>query len=610
MKNIASAFRVSIFTLNPFAMKKLYIVLVTLLCLVFSVKAQNNVGINDDNSNPKASAMLDVFSATKGLLIPRVALTLSTTAAPVTTPETSLLIFNTATVADVTPGYYYWDGSSKWVRLATSTDPSKFSSVTKTANATLLKTENMVFASGDITLTLPTVTSADDGLEIVIKNVGTVTDLITIVPQSGKMMDNNTSTTLTRWRGRSYIANGSNWNVKIKEVRTDNLLDLSVSGSFTTIAEVVSFLNAHMDGPTVVRMGGQTDSVTSTQIINLPYPVTFEGLSSGETTIPCPSNGSTAFDVRSECYFKMLKFVGGATPGIGINFSGTNKYHEIKASSFKGFSKAVVISGSIELWLFETNFTDCITSGVEIAAGTANVNFKNSHSDFTNCAKGISLVSFGTGSKINLNASVFYNSTGQTGIVYVPPVTSPYYSSIIIQGNSFNNVGTFVSGMDFTNARDANIFFQNNVGVEDENPHCKISVNDYTTFTTVTTAGTYYKAGWVNTSSYTSKWTVANNRITYLSNNRRDGWAVISGNISVDDNNLQVSIAIVKNGVVATLYGKTKLRIVTANQPFQFSTVIYIPDIIKNDYLELYFTSSQNGDHVTFNDIQWFTNTQ
>jgi len=75
---------------------------------------------------------LDVTSTNDGLVIPRVALTISTSALPLTAPTTSELVFNTATIADVTPGYYYWDGAA-WVRLASGavveTDP-QVSSVT------------------------------------------------------------------------------------------------------------------------------------------------------------------------------------------------------------------------------------------------------------------------------------------------------------------------------------------------------------------------------------------------------------------------------------------------------------------------------------------------
>lgn len=100
-------------------MKKIYFALATSLHVF--VHAQN-VGINAAGTAPNTSAMLDVESTTRGLLIPRVALTAVNAAGPITSPATSLLVYNTATAGtapnDVTPGYYFWNGSS-WTRLAT-----------------------------------------------------------------------------------------------------------------------------------------------------------------------------------------------------------------------------------------------------------------------------------------------------------------------------------------------------------------------------------------------------------------------------------------------------------------------------------------------------------
>lgn len=362
-------------------MKRLYFVLVILLCLVFTVRAQNNVGINDDNSNTKASAMLDVYSATKGLLIPRIALTASTVATPVTTPEASLLIYNTATSGDVTPGYYYWNGSTKWVRLITSADPTKnFNMVTKTVNASLLKTENVVLAIGDITLTLPTVTSADDGLEITVKNMGAVIDQTNIIPEAGKIIDANTSVKLLRWRSQTFIASGSNWIVKEKVAPTDNSLTVSESGSFTTIAEVVEFLKAHssvhMTGPTNVLLGGGTYTIAATQTISLPYPITFQGASYGETTIDAAAgvSGSPLFVCQTECYFKMLTFnaISNVSGNDAVRFTGSGKYHEVKECKFIGFNKGIVSTNNNNLWFLDNDFNNCTGAGIEIAAGTAN----------------------------------------------------------------------------------------------------------------------------------------------------------------------------------------------------------------------------------------------
>ena len=91
----------------------------TSLFILGAVNAQN-VGIN--TATPDPSSLLDLNATDRGLLVPRVALTASNSATPVTAPATSLLVYNTASAGvtpnDVTPGYYYWDGTV-WVRLST-----------------------------------------------------------------------------------------------------------------------------------------------------------------------------------------------------------------------------------------------------------------------------------------------------------------------------------------------------------------------------------------------------------------------------------------------------------------------------------------------------------
>jgi hypothetical protein len=580
--------------------------------------AQNNVAINDNGSSPDPSAVLDVNSSSKGLLIPRVSLLSSTDVVTIASPASSLLLYNTATIADLTPGYYFWDGTSKWVRLLAGADPNHKLNIThKSATATLLKTENMVLASGDITLTLPTVTSDDDGLEITVKNTGTYTDLITILPQTGKTIDADANSTLTRWRSRTFVATGTNWVIKEKETRTDNLIDISATGSFVTISEALGFLNEHMGMPTVIRLGGGTHQIGATQTVNLPYPVTFEGLSFGETFIVGTAgvSGSNLFVCQSECYFKMLNFTGYATAtgNNAIDFTGTGTYYEVKDCNFDGFNKGIVTSNNTELWVFENDFNNCPGAGIEISAGSASGgSLKVSECDFIQCAKGIHLLS-GVSETISILNCTFYNTASGSDIgIFYEPATFTNFSSMFISNTAWNNQGTYISGFDFSRSdgRDANAFLMNNAGMENENPHCKINVNNNNSTTTITNNGTYYKATWTTTSSYTCKWTLLNNKITYQPNNGRDVFAIITGNISVDQSSHVITIAIVKNGVTTTRYGETDLRISTANQPYQFSTVIYVPGIAKGDYLEVFVTSSQSGDIVKFQDVQWFVNTQ
>lgn len=78
-----------------------------------TMKAQVGIGTTSPN------AALDIAKTDDGLLIPRVALLNSSDTTTIVTLTTSELVYNTASVADVTPGYYYWNGSS-WNRLLTS----------------------------------------------------------------------------------------------------------------------------------------------------------------------------------------------------------------------------------------------------------------------------------------------------------------------------------------------------------------------------------------------------------------------------------------------------------------------------------------------------------
>lgn len=97
------------------------------------VEAQ--VGISNVSITPDASSMFEIRSTSKGLLIPRVALTGTTDATTIASAATSLLVYNTATVSDVTPGFYYWSGSA-WTRLLSGTIPTSGWALTGNAGTT------------------------------------------------------------------------------------------------------------------------------------------------------------------------------------------------------------------------------------------------------------------------------------------------------------------------------------------------------------------------------------------------------------------------------------------------------------------------------------------
>ncbi|SBW06045.1 hypothetical protein [uncultured Dysgonomonas sp.] len=93
-----------------------------LLCLVICfcqiTQAQVTIGSGEI---PNADALLDLTetstgTSSKGLLLPRVSLSSTALASPLSAHVAGMTVYNTATAGDVTPGHYYNDGN-KWVKL-------------------------------------------------------------------------------------------------------------------------------------------------------------------------------------------------------------------------------------------------------------------------------------------------------------------------------------------------------------------------------------------------------------------------------------------------------------------------------------------------------------
>jgi hypothetical protein len=586
------------------------------LATMFAISANAQVKIGDNPNTINANSLLELESTNKGFLPPRVALNSTVSVAPLTgTVTAGMMVYSTGgTLAD---GYYYWNGTS-WRLVATS----ELNTVTKSATATLTKNETFVLASNDIILTLPAITASDNGLSITIKNVGSHVDLVTAKANSGASIDGDTINKLTRYVGRTFVANDGNWVIKEKSGRgAENLLDVNASSSWTTLQEVVDFLEEHMAGPTVVRLGEETYDISNTLVIDLPYSLTFQGLSFGNSTIAAANGlaGKPMFRCVSDCNFKMLQFDASTLSGYGtgagedaVRLTGTGTYNEVKDCTFDRFYNAILDSTDAELWVFETDIVRAQNNGILIH-GTAGVTVKVAETDFISCKRGVNLEK-GTNAIIQLSSGGYYNNTGtDTAIVYHPS-TFTSFASISITGNSWNNTGKYIEGFDFsrTDGRDANAIVESNAGMGDKRPNCTINSISSTATTTLTNINAWYKVSdFTGTiENTTCKWAISGNRITYQPTNRRDGTIIISGNMAVNSNNRSISIGIVKNGASGVRYGETTLRITVQNQPFQFSSVVSLSDIGPNDYFELYASSASGGDIIIINDIQWLVSTQ
>jgi len=99
-------------------MKKNIILFILMLVVLQKMQAQN-IAISATGATPEESAILDVSSTSKGLLIPRMTLAEKNA---ITSPATGLMIYQT----DAPAGFCYFDGTS-WNQIgATAPTPGSF----------------------------------------------------------------------------------------------------------------------------------------------------------------------------------------------------------------------------------------------------------------------------------------------------------------------------------------------------------------------------------------------------------------------------------------------------------------------------------------------------
>ena len=145
-------------------MKNKILLIASLVIMVASqLKAQLNVG---STSAPNPSAMLQVTSSNKGLLLPNVALTATNSPVPLAAHVAGMVVYNTATAGSgsvaVTPGIYVNDGT-KWGTYASASfnSSANFTSGTISCGGTLSGTyaQNTAMTSSNTKVISITATS-------------------------------------------------------------------------------------------------------------------------------------------------------------------------------------------------------------------------------------------------------------------------------------------------------------------------------------------------------------------------------------------------------------------------------------------------------------------
>ncbi len=449
--------------------------------------------------------------------------------------------------------------------------------------------------------------------------------MILVKAYSGVTIDGIDTSRLTRWAGLTFVAWNGNWYSQDKTPREGRILDVTPTGSWTSVKQAFEYLKIHMNNGNLtsevdVRMSGGSYTIDTTIVIDLPYPVVVQGLSYGTTYLVAAAGltGKPMFNAISEAYFKMLIFDATTLSGYGtqvgedaIQLNGSDKsYYEVKDIVFTGFYHAVHASNNVELWFFECDVYDSYDAGfyVQDTTNEGGLFVKLSEVDFNNNNIGVYFKQ-GKHSSVSLISGGYYNQSPSQVAINRDTVNFTEITNIFVTNNNWNGTGIFHKGFNFTRSdgRDANVMIKSNTGVADAQPHVKINVINNLTSTTCN-GNTWTKVNLTTTSPVfgyiTTKFTVNGNRVTYQSDYTDDCMMFISGNLNTGSNNTNIDVAIVKNGNSTTTYGQMTVRYQTAT--INFSTVVYLQNVKKNDYFEVWVRPASYA-VITIQDLNWYT---
>lgn len=139
--------------------------IITSLALLAGLGLSAQVKVGDNVTTLAPGSLFEMESTNKGLMLPRVALTNTSAILPVLgthAQAAGMVVYNTATAGDVTPGVYANDGT-KWVKLGGST--SSWNYVAQ--SATILAGQSMVITTAGLTITLPATGTEGDKVRLV-----------------------------------------------------------------------------------------------------------------------------------------------------------------------------------------------------------------------------------------------------------------------------------------------------------------------------------------------------------------------------------------------------------------------------------------------------------